>query len=133
MRRRSASCDNLAHARRQPLAGTTGIGHTRWATHGRPSEENAHPHTDCKGRIAVVHNGIIENYLELRAELAAAGHMLRCETDTETIAHLIEGVLRGRLVCSGRQGRKRSTAATPSPWFTSITPTRSSPRARTRR
>jgi glucosamine--fructose-6-phosphate aminotransferase (isomerizing) len=80
-----------------PLQGQTGIGHTRWATHGRPNEENAHPHADCSGRIAVVHNGIIENYADLREELAAAGHLLRSETDTETIAHLIESYYEGDL------------------------------------
>jgi glucosamine--fructose-6-phosphate aminotransferase (isomerizing) len=86
-----------------PLAGTVGIGHTRWATHGRPSEENAHPHTDCTGRIAVVHNGIIENYAELREELASAGHILRSETDTEAIAHLIEAHFDGDLVVAVRK------------------------------
>jgi glutamine---fructose-6-phosphate transaminase (isomerizing) len=76
--------------REHPLDGTFGIGHTRWATHGRPTEENAHPHRDCTGRIVVVHNGIVENYLELKRELTAQGHKFVTETDTEIIAHLIE-------------------------------------------
>jgi glucosamine--fructose-6-phosphate aminotransferase (isomerizing) len=75
-----------------PLDGTYGIGHTRWATHGRPTEENAHPHRDCTGRIVVVHNGIVENYLELKRELTALGHKFVTETDTEIIAHLIEQI-----------------------------------------
>jgi glucosamine--fructose-6-phosphate aminotransferase (isomerizing) len=75
-----------------PLQGTFGIGHTRWATHGRPTEENAHPHRDCSGRIVVVHNGIVENYLDLKRELTAQGHKFVTETDTEIIAHLIEQV-----------------------------------------
>jgi glucosamine--fructose-6-phosphate aminotransferase (isomerizing) len=75
-----------------PLDGTYGIGHTRWATHGRPTEENAHPHRDCTGRIVVVHNGIVENYLDLKRELTAQGHKFVTETDTEIIAHLIEQV-----------------------------------------
>jgi glucosamine--fructose-6-phosphate aminotransferase (isomerizing) len=77
-----------------PLHGSYGIGHTRWATHGRPTEENAHPHRDCTGRLVVVHNGIVENYLELKRELIARGHKFVTETDTEIIAHLIEQVLK---------------------------------------
>jgi glucosamine--fructose-6-phosphate aminotransferase (isomerizing) len=78
-----------------PLKGEYGIGHTRWATHGRPTEENAHPHRDCSGRIVVVHNGIIENYLELKRELTAEGHTFVTETDTEVVAHLVERESRG--------------------------------------
>ena len=74
----------------QPLDGEYGIGHTRWATHGRPTEENAHPHRDCTGRIVVVHNGIIENYLDLKQQLRSEGHCFVTETDTEIVAHLIE-------------------------------------------
>jgi glucosamine--fructose-6-phosphate aminotransferase (isomerizing) len=73
-----------------PIAGEYGIGHTRWATHGRPTEENAHPHRDCTGRIVVVHNGIIENYLDLKQQLKTQGHRFVTETDTEIVAHLIE-------------------------------------------
>jgi glutamine---fructose-6-phosphate transaminase (isomerizing) len=79
-----------AMLREEPVDGSYGIGHTRWATHGRPTEENAHPHSDCTGRIVVVHNGIIENYLELKRELQSQGHTFRTETDTEIVAHLVE-------------------------------------------
>ena len=78
-----------------PLNGSFGIGHTRWATHGRPTEENAHPHRDCSGKIVVVHNGIIENYLELKARLQEKGHRFVTETDTEIIAHLVESLMPG--------------------------------------
>jgi len=76
--------------RERPLTGAIGIGHTRWATHGRPSDDNAHPHTDCSGTLVVVHNGILENYLEIKERLQAQGHTFKSETDTEVIAHLIE-------------------------------------------
>ena len=78
-----------------PIDGDYGVGHTRWATHGRPTEENAHPHRDCTGRIVVVHNGIIENYLDLKHELQRQGHQFVTETYTEIIAHLVERESRG--------------------------------------
>ncbi len=87
----------------EALQGTTGIGHTRWATHGRPSDANAHPHMDCSGRFAVVHNGIIENYAPLRAKLLADGHVFRSETDTEVLAHLIETHYDGDIVAAIRE------------------------------
>ncbi len=97
VRRSSGKLINLAKSLAgDPLDGDYGIGHTRWATHGRPTEENAHPHRDCTGRIVVVHNGIIENYLELKTQLQEAGHRFVTETDTEVIAHLVESLLPGR-------------------------------------
>src|SRR5262245_14314606 len=83
--------------RSEPLSGQFGLGHTRWATHGRPSEENAHPHQDCTGRLVVVHNGIIENYLALKSRLAAEGHRFVTQTDTEVVAHLVESHFKGSL------------------------------------
>jgi glucosamine--fructose-6-phosphate aminotransferase (isomerizing) len=89
--------------RDEPLSGDFGVGHTRWATHGRPSEENAHPHQDCTGRIVVVHNGIIENYLALKARLTAAGHRFATQTDTEVVAHLVESFYEDSLERAARQ------------------------------
>jgi glucosamine--fructose-6-phosphate aminotransferase (isomerizing) len=91
IRRASGKLRNLEETiRLNPIDGIYGLGHTRWATHGRPTEENAHPHRDCKGELVVVHNGIIENYLELKRQLASEGHKFVTETDTEVIAHLVE-------------------------------------------
>jgi glucosamine--fructose-6-phosphate aminotransferase (isomerizing) len=95
LRRSAGKLANLEQAIRvDPVEGLYGVGHTRWATHGRPTEENAHPHRDCTGRIVVVHNGIIENYLELKKELQSQGHEFKTETDTEIVAHLVEREMR---------------------------------------
>mgnify|MGYP004453788021 CR=1 FL=1 len=96
--RRRGRVENLEHtASHFGLSGTCGIGHTRWATHGRPSEANAHPHVSCDGHIALVHNGIVENFADLRERLEATGHEFASETDTETIVHLIEDCYEGDL------------------------------------
>ncbi|MGZ7033100.1 MAG: glutamine--fructose-6-phosphate transaminase (isomerizing), partial [Thermoanaerobaculia bacterium] len=96
LRRSAGKLANLENAIRvDPIDGVYGVGHTRWATHGRPTEENAHPHRDCTGKIVVVHNGIIENYLDLKKELQSQGHEFKTETDTEIVAHLVEREMHG--------------------------------------
>jgi glucosamine--fructose-6-phosphate aminotransferase (isomerizing) len=96
LRRSAGKLVNLETAiRAEPVDGLYGVGHTRWATHGRPTEENAHPHRDCTGRIVVVHNGIIENYLDLKREMQGQGHIFKTETDTEIVAHLVEREMNG--------------------------------------
>jgi glutamine---fructose-6-phosphate transaminase (isomerizing) len=100
IRRAPGKLRNLEEAlQKAPTEGTYGIGHTRWATHGRPTEENAHPHRDCSGQIVVVHNGIVENYLELKEQLQSEGHKFVTETDTEIVAHLVEKNSQGGKVC----------------------------------
>ena len=97
--------ESLLHKRRS--AATVGIGHTRWATHGKPSKINAHPHTDCSGKITVVHNGIIENFAELKQELQLDGCKFRSQTDTEVIVHLISKLYSGNLEQAVRRAIKR--------------------------
>jgi glucosamine--fructose-6-phosphate aminotransferase (isomerizing) len=108
VRRASGKLRNLEDiVQANPVEGTYGIGHTRWATHGRPTEENAHPHRDSKGNIVVVHNGIVENYLALKHELQSEGHKFVSETDTEVIAHLVEKHYQGSLEDAVRAALKR--------------------------
>jgi len=110
IRRATGKLRNLEEViRLHPLDGTYGIGHTRWATHGAPTEENAHPHRDCHGTVVVVHNGIIENYLELKKQLEDEGHRFTTETDTEVIAHLIEKHLNGAAANSGSSPAKTAS------------------------
>src|SRR3982751_5668404 len=94
--------------KQNPVHGTLGLGHTRWATHGRPCEANAHPHMCCKDKIVVVHNGIIENYVELKRELMDKGHVFKSQTDTEVLAHLIEDLYDGELMSSVRKALARA-------------------------
>jgi glutamine---fructose-6-phosphate transaminase (isomerizing) len=110
IRRAQGKLRNLEEAiRNNPVDGSFGIGHTRWATHGRPTEENAHPHRDCKGDIVVVHNGIVENYLALKQQLQHEGHTFKTETDTEVIAHLVEKHFEGNLEEAVRAAVKELT------------------------
>ena len=110
VRRAKGKLRNLEEViRMSPVDGTYGIGHTRWATHGRPTEENAHPHRDCKGDIVVVHNGIVENYLSLKQQLQSEGHVFKTETDTEVIAHLVEKHFKGNLEEAVRTAVKELT------------------------
>src|SRR6266851_4228643 len=103
--------DLIAKLKSGMPSGHLGIGHTRWATHGKPTYINAHPHTDCKGQIYVVHNGIIENFAELRDELQAKGHEFTSETDTEVVPHLIEAYYKGDFLAAVRAALKRITGA----------------------
>jgi glucosamine--fructose-6-phosphate aminotransferase (isomerizing) len=108
VRRAQGKLRNLEETLRlNPVEGSYGIGHTRWATHGRPTEENAHPHRDCHGDIVVVHNGIVENYLALKQQLVEEGHKFVTETDTEIIAHLVEKYFDGNLESAVRDTVKQ--------------------------
>ena len=108
IRRASGKLHNLEEAvKLNPVEGSYGIGHTRWATHGRPTEENAHPHTGPSRSVVLVHNGIVENYLDLKRELEAEGHVFRTETDTEVIAHLVEKYIDGNLEQAVQKAVKR--------------------------
>ena len=110
VRRASGKLRNLEEVLKlNPVEGHFGIGHTRWATHGRPTEENAHPHRDCHGDIVVVHNGIVENYLALKAQLIKEGHTFITETDTEVIAHLVEKYYDGNLESAVRDAVRQLT------------------------
>src|SRR6202167_4143909 len=110
VRRASGKLRNLEDALKlSPIEGSYGIGHTRWATHGRPTEENAHPHRDCHGDIVVVHNGIVENYLALKQQLVEEGHRFVTETDTEVIAHLVEKYYHGNLEAAVRDAVRQLT------------------------
>ena len=112
IRRAQGKLRNLEDALRlSPVDGSYGIGHTRWATHGRPTEENAHPHRDCHGDVVVVHNGIVENYLALKQQLEQEGHTFVTETDTEVIAHLVEKYFDGNLENAVRDAVRQLTGS----------------------
>ncbi len=134
VRRASGKLRNLEDVLRlNPVDGAYGIGHTRWATHGRPTEENAHPHKDCHGDIVVVHNGIVENYLQLKQELTAEGHKFVTETDTEVIAHLVEKYFEGNLESAVREAIRHLTGVFAVSVISSKTRTKSWPRGPVRR
>ena len=110
--KKAGKLSNLTdHLNGDAPAGNPGIGHTRWATHGRPNDENAHPHRDCTGKLALIHNGIIENYADIKARLAAQGHRFHSDTDTEVLAHLIETKYSGDLVEAVRAALGEVTGA----------------------
>ncbi len=112
VRRDAGKLANLAAIlERDPVHGPIGIGHTRWATHGRPNQRNAHPHTDCTGEIVVIHNGIVENFMALKAELQAEGHEFRSDTDTEVIVHLVEKYYQGDVAEAARAAFQRLRGA----------------------
>jgi glutamine---fructose-6-phosphate transaminase (isomerizing) len=112
VRRAPGKLRNLEAALRlNPMEGTFGIGHTRWATHGRPTEENAHPHRDCTGDFVVIHNGIVENFLPLKEQLISEGHTFKTQTDTEVVAHLVEKYFKGNLETAVREALKQITGA----------------------
>lgn len=111
-RRSAGKLVNLKeNLRKNPISGFIGIGHTRWATHGKPCEENAHPHKDCTGKIVVVHNGIIENHIQIKQELENSGHIFASETDTEVIAHLIEKYYKNDLLKAVKSALKELKGA----------------------
>jgi glucosamine--fructose-6-phosphate aminotransferase (isomerizing) len=97
--------------RTEPLTGTLGLGHTRWATHGKPNDVNAHPHLSEDGKLAVIHNGIIENYLPLKSRLQGEGHVFASETDTEVLVHLIEAHYQGDLVAAVQRALREVSGA----------------------
>ncbi len=112
IRRDAGKLANLAAIlERDPVHGSAGIGHTRWATHGKPNQRNAHPHTDCTGEIVVIHNGIVENFMALKAELQAEGHTFRSDTDTEVIVHLVEKYYQGDIAEAARAAFQRLRGA----------------------